>query len=181
MAYLESEERRALLDPPRLLGHFIIQKGWVVVDVGCGPGFFTFPLAGIVGDGGRVYGVDQAPQMIVRLKERIGNLHAKNVLAVLSTEESIPLPDGIADFALLSMVLHELDGLSTLAETRRILRASGRLGVVDWKKKTEMIGPPRRHRLDEEEAAAMLRSAGFDPGPLLEISTSHYGFSARRI
>jgi ubiquinone/menaquinone biosynthesis C-methylase UbiE len=181
MAYLESEERRALLDPPRLLQHFEIQRGWIVADVGCGPGFFTFPLAGIVGSEGRVYGVDEAPQMIVRLKERIESLHARNVLAVLSTEDSIPLPDGIADFALLSMVLHELDGLSTLMETRRILKASGKLGVVDWKKKTELIGPPRRHRLGEDEAAAMLRSVGFDPGPPLDIAPSHYGFNARRI
>jgi len=181
MAYLESEERKALLDPPRILQHFDIQRGWIVADLGCGPGFFTFPLAGMVGTEGRVYGVDEEPRMIVRLKERIEDLHVKNVSAVLSNEDSIPMTDGIVDFALMSTVLHELEGLSTLRETWRIMKSSGRLGIVDWRKKTELIGPPRRHRLGEDEAAAMLHSVGFDPGPPLDISPSHYGFNARKI
>jgi ubiquinone/menaquinone biosynthesis C-methylase UbiE len=181
MAYLESEERKSMLNPLRLLMHFDIQRGWTVADVGCGPGLFTFPLADLVGAEGYVYGVDTEPRMIARLKEKINDLQAQNVSAALSTEGSIPLPDGIADFVLLSMVLHELDGLATLLQTKRILKNGGKLGVVDWKKKTELIGPPKRHRLDEEEAAAMLRAAGFEPGPPLEIGPSHYGFSARKL
>jgi len=178
IAYLESEERRAMLDPPKLLGRFGIQRGWTVADVGCGPGFFTFPLAEIVGAEGKVYGVDAEPRMIARLRERIEGLRTENVFAVHSTERAIPLPDGIVDFTLLSMVLHELEGPSTLAEIGRILKNGGKLGVVDWEKKDEAIGPPRRIRLDRDEAAKMLRAAGFDPGSPLEITPSHYGFMA---
>jgi len=181
MAYLESEERRQLLDPPSLLAHFGIQQGWTVADVGCGPGFFTFPLAELVGVGGRVYGIDEEPMMVARLEERIKELDVRNVSAVLSAEDSIPLADNIVDFALLSMVLHELYGPSTLLETRRILRQDGSLAVVDWRKKDEPYGPPKRHRLNEIEAAAKLRAAGFDPGPALDMGPSHYGFKAKKL
>jgi ubiquinone/menaquinone biosynthesis C-methylase UbiE len=141
MAYLESEERKAMLDPAKVLPHFEIQNGWTVIDVGCGPGFFSFPLANMVGTSGRVYGIDTEPQMVRRMEEKIEERHPGNVMAVLSTEDSIPLPEGIADFALLSTVLHELESSRTLAEIKRILKEFGVLGIIDWKKKTMTAKP----------------------------------------
>ncbi len=181
MLYLESEERRAVLDPARVLPRFKIEEGWTTVDIGCGTGVFTFPMAGMVGPAGKVYSVDLEPKMLERLRERIAERNAGNIEAVLSTEDSVPLPDGIADFVLLSTVLHELEGVETLLEIRRILKKLGILGVIDWKKKTDLMGPPKRHRLSEGEAASLMREAGFEPGPPLDLGTSHYGFRARRI
>jgi len=181
MAHLESEERRAVLDPAKVLPFFEIGKGWTVVDVGCGPGFFTFPLASIVGTAGQVYGVDMEQLMIRRLEERIAEKKTRNVVAVVSTENSIPLQDASADFVLLSTVLHELEGSGTLSEIRRLLKANGTLGVVDWKKLDEPHGPPKAHRLSEDKAAKILRKAGFDPGRPINVTPSHYGFRAHKV
>lgn len=180
LAYLESDDRRSILDPRKLLPRLGIQKGWIVIDVGCGPGFFSFPLAGMVGPHGRVYGIDMEPLMIQTLEKRISERRVKNVVPILSNESFIPLPNAIADFALMATVLHELEGAGTLRESARILKRTGTLGVIDWKKIEESIGPPLEHRLSEGEAAIMLKAAGFDPGKAMNLGPSHYGFIARK-
>jgi len=180
VAYLESEERRAILDPDEVLGHFEIGKGWTVLDVGCGPGVFSFPLAEMVGPSGRVYAIDTEPLMLKRLEERIAERRVANVVPLQSTEDSVPLPDSKADFALMSTVIHELEGSGTLREVGRVLKESGTLAVVDWKKVWETVGPPKWIRLDEDQAAEILREAGFEPGPPMSVGRSHYGFAARK-
>ena len=181
MAYLESDERRTILDPDAVLRNFKVPTRGVIADIGCGPGVFTLPLAEIVGDNGRVYGVDTEPRMIERLRGKLRELGIQNIVVVQSTEDSIPLQDSHVDFALMVTVLHELEGLTTLHETRRILKEDGTLGVIDWKKKTEPMGPPIWHRLSEQEAAGLLAEAEFDPGTAFDLGRSHYGFAARRI
>ncbi len=47
-----------------------VQAGQRVLDVGCGPGTDTLPLADVVGDSGQVYGVDFDPEMIEEANER---------------------------------------------------------------------------------------------------------------
>lgn len=181
MAYLESDERRAILDPGKLIPLFGVKKGWTILDIGCGPGLFTFAMADAVGPRGRVYGIDMEPLMIKRLEEKRVGMHVMNVTAILSTEDSIAIPDAVADFALMSTVLHELEGAGTIVEAARILKTTGVLAVIDWKKKRESIGPPIQHRLSEREAAAMLRAAGFDPGNAMDLGPSLFGFAARKI
>jgi len=181
MAYLESDERKAILDPDRLIPRFGVKEGWTVLDIGCGPGLFTFTMANTVGPRGRVYGIDMEPLMIKELEEKRVGKHVTNVTAILSTEDSIPLPDAVADFALMSTVLHELEGAGTIVEAARILKTTGILAVIDWKKKREKIGPPIQHRLSEREAAAMLSAAGFNPGQAMDLGPSLFGFAARKI
>jgi len=181
MAYLESDERKAILDPGKLLPRFGLQEGWTILDIGCGPGLFTFAMANVVGPRGRIYGIDMEPLMIRRLEERRMEWHVTNVTSILSTEDSIPLPDAIADLALMSTVLHELEGAGTTVEAARILKSTGTLAVIDWKKKRENIGPPIQHRLSEREAAAMLRAAGFEPGKAMDLGPSLFGFAAHKI
>ncbi len=96
-----------------------------------------------------------------------------------STEDRIPLPDASVDFAFMACVLHELDGPGTLLEARRILKPRGRLGIVDWKKEDMEFGPPKAHRLDEAEARAILRDAGFAPSRTFAAGAYHYGIEAR--
>ena len=45
-------------DPEAILRSAGIGKGMTVADRGCGPGFFTLPLASMMGDSGRVFAVD---------------------------------------------------------------------------------------------------------------------------
>ena len=55
---LLSEERGLLAPPEGLLSAAGANAGSTVVDVGCGPGFFTIAAAHLVGPAGHVYAVD---------------------------------------------------------------------------------------------------------------------------
>ena len=178
-AYLDSDERRSYLDPDRILRAFRLTRGMRVADIGTGTGFFAIPAARIVGPAGKVYAVDLVPEMLEELQAKLAREPVPNLEALRSTEDRIPLADASTDFAFLACVLHELDGPGTLLECRRILTRTGRLGIVDWKKEDMEFGPPKAHRLDEEEARSILRDAGFHPTTTFEAGRYHYGIEAR--
>lgn len=176
---LDSEERRAYLDPDAILEAFQVRTGTRMADVGAGVGFFTLPAARRVGPKGRVFAIDLSSEMLEDLRAKLEDETLANVEAYLSTEDRIPVADASVDFAFLACVLHELAGAATLLECHRILRPKGRLGVVDWKKIDQEEGPPKEHRLDEAEVAAFLREAGFSPTRTFEAGPYHYGIEAR--
>ena len=178
-ACLDSPERRGYLDPDGILSTLGVGPGMVLADVGAGTGFFTFAAARRVGPGGRVFAVDLAQEMLADVRSKIAKDGGSRVEVVASTEDSIPLPDRSVDFVFLACVLHELAGPGTLRECRRILRRQGRVGVVDWHKIDQEIGPPRAHRLSEAEARALLRRAGFATERVFEAGPYHYGIEAR--
>jgi ubiquinone/menaquinone biosynthesis C-methylase UbiE len=177
--YLDSAERRSYLDPTRIFRGFGLKPGNRVADIGSGTGFFAIPAARIVGPEGRVYAVDLAPEMLEDLQAKLAQEPVPNLEVVRSTEDRIPLGDDSVDFAFLACVLHELDGPGTLLECRRILTPTGRLGVVDWRKEDMAFGPPKAHRLNEDEARSILRDAGFKPIKTFEAGRYHYGIEAR--
>lgn len=177
-AHLDSPERRAYLDPAAILTSFGIRRGWRIADIGAGIGFFSLPAAELVGPRGHVFAVDLAGEMLEDLEGRIQKGRVTNIQPLLSTEDRVPLADATVDFAFLACVLHELEGPATLRECRRILKPSGRLGIVDWKKIDQDEGPPREHRLDEGEAAAVLRDAGFRPMRTFDAGPYHYAIEA---
>ncbi len=161
VARLLGDERRALLPPLETLRAAGLGPGQTVVDLGCGPGYFTIPAAELVGEQGRVYGVDVQPEMVDACRRRAAEAGATRVEVVRSDESRVPLPDAIADRVLLAFVLHEADDQQALlGEVRRLLKPDGEVACIEWRKQEGPPGPPREHRLSEEEAAALADAAG---------------------
>ncbi len=157
---LTSPERWALWDPPRLLARLGFQAGQSVLDLGSGPGFWTLPLAEIVGSEGSVWALDASQEMLDTLASR--NPPAQ--VHLMRTElPKIGLPDRSIDLAWTAFVFHEVEPPDELArELDRILKPSGRVLVLDWRPDGEgEKGPPRAHRLTPEQVIAWLRAAGF--------------------
>jgi SAM-dependent methyltransferase len=118
-AYGTRFEREALLGllPPDL----------VVADLGCGAGALTAALAPHVA---RVIGVDQSAAMLRAARRRLAGLD--NVELHRAGLESLPLPPGSCDAALLVLVLTYVPAVApVLAEAARLLKPGGRLVVVD--------------------------------------------------
>ncbi len=147
--------------------------------MGCGTGFFSIPASRIVGPKGRVYAIDMQEEMLWSLQERLLEEKVEGVLPILSSEDSIPLPESRVDAVLLVNALHELRGDGTLREIRRILKPGGLLAVVDWDRRPMEVGPPLEHRLSLEEAKARLRSMGFKV-EVVEVGDLHYGIRATK-
>ena len=105
----------------------LLDPSWVVADLGCGTGQASAALAPYVA---RVIAVDESSAMLGAARKRLGDL--ENVELRTGRLEDLPLDDGSADVALLSLVLHfVVDPAAVIAESARILRPGGRLLVVD--------------------------------------------------
>ena len=179
-----SEGRRAWQDPSVVISTAGVKKGSSVADLGCGPGFFTIPLAEAVGERGVVYAVDSSETMLVRLRRNLmgaGPGVAARVEVVRADISRTELEDGAADVVLFANVMHDLDDVpSFLEEVRRVMKDGGVAVDVDWKKVDNGFGPPLGLRLSESESRGHLLRAGFTKIKTFEAGPYHYGFVCRR-
>ncbi len=174
---LIGKERHKEMDPRCFLTEKGLSGGMSLADIGCGPGFFTFPAAEIVGKEGRVYAVDVQEEMLDEIRRRTP---PENIVLARSGEREIPVEDGSCDMVLLAYVFHEAeDRPPFLEEIKRILKDSGLLILLDWEKRVEEEGPPYEERLAKREAETLLKGAGFEVFGGEMINPSQYCISAR--
>ncbi len=157
---LVDPERRARWNPLLLLPLAGLQEAQSALDLGCGPGFWTLPMAEIVGKNGQVIALDASPEMLRSLAAQSPPAHVRLVQGELPV---ISLPDASVDFIWAAMVFHEVTPAALLArEARRVLRPGHRLALLEWRTDAaSAIGPPRGHRLSPGQMHACLLSAGF--------------------
>jgi len=113
-------------NPQRLLKAAGLKQGQKVLEVGCGPGFFTIPAATIVGKEGFVYTVDVHPLAIARVKEKIEKEGIKNVGPILTNASDTGLPDRSIDLSFIFGLQYIAGGLEdVISEIHRILKDGG--------------------------------------------------------
>jgi ubiquinone/menaquinone biosynthesis C-methylase UbiE len=153
-------------NPPRLLALAGVKPGATVVDLGCGPGFWTIPIAEIVGPTGQVIALDVSSDLLAELGKHHPPPQVRLVLGELPT---IDLPDKSVDLVWAAFVFHEVEPPSTFAaEMRRVLRPGGTIIILDWRPDAKSVdGPPTKQRFSTEQVSHYLRSAGFE---LIEIA-----------
>jgi len=173
VSVLDSPERRRTQDPEKFWSRVGLHSGEVVVDVGAGSGFYSFPAAERVGPRGRVFAVDVSDELVELVRERAKAMKVDNLEPLLSSPTHIPLDDAVADVALLANVLHGIPP-RTVDEAIRVLRPGGRLVDVDWKKRSTPEGPPVHHRLSASEATRVLSARGLTPVRSFDLGPYHY-------
>jgi ubiquinone/menaquinone biosynthesis C-methylase UbiE len=116
--------RRLIHNPGRILDEYV-RWGDTVLDVGPGMGYFTIPLAGLVGPSGRVIAADIQQEMLdVVLRRARKRGVADRIQIHLSTPESIGI-DQKVDFILAFWIVHEIaDQATFFKQTRDILKPS---------------------------------------------------------
>lgn len=128
---MESPLRRRFFDPVQALHAAGIRSGQVVLEVGCGTGFFTIPAAELVGEKGRVYALDPHPLAIEQVASKVRDAGLTNVRLIRADATEAGLATGSIDLALLFGVIPSptlpLDHL--LPEMFRLLRSEGALAV----------------------------------------------------
>ena len=90
-----------------MLAALNVQSGQTVCDMGCGNGFYTLPLAKLVGKGGRVIAVDVQREMLGLLKDRAAADKVDNIDYVLGTAVDPKLEPDSVDLVLMVDVYHE--------------------------------------------------------------------------
>ena len=153
---LASPLRRLFENPEAMLGPFV-KPGMTVLEPGCGMGYFSLPLARLVGAEGRVICVDLQPKMIDGLKRRArkAGLLDRIAAGVCGPHDlGIEARAGSADLALAIHVVHEVpDTAAFLRQIHTALRPGGRLVIIE----------PKGHVTEArfEETIAVAGAAGF--------------------
>ena len=173
---LDVPERVLWLPPSEVVDALALTPGEVIADVGAGTGYFSFPLAHAVSPGGRVYAVDVQREVLSLLKRKFGQHSTSNVELVHADAIATTLPDASIDVVFMANVWHEFDAHSAvLRESMRILKAHGRIAILDWRPDVEPEhGPPLEHRLSPSEAKADLAIVGF--GQIGQLNIGPYSW-----
>lgn len=163
---LDNNIRRWLQNPQKILRPYI-KEGMAILDVGCGPGFFTIDMAQMVGESGQVIAVDLQEGMLQKLRAKIqGTELGKRIRLHKSEKDRIGLAEKV-DFALSFYVVHEFPNQADFfKELISLLKPQGLALIVE---------PPLHvSKSAFKETIQLARDAGFTllEGPKIFISKS---------
>lgn len=162
-AWLEREDREAEQRPAEVMRAMGLKGGEVVVDLGCGTGWFARRLAKVVGPGGKVYAVDIQPEMLELLRGYLAKEEITNVEPVLGTDTDTRLDPGSVDWILMVDVYHEFQQPKAMLEAiRRSLKPKGRVALVEYRLEGTSAAHIRtEHRMSVDQVMAEWPPAGF--------------------
>ncbi len=170
-------------DPASLLLSLGVSPGMTVLDLCCGDGYFTAPLAKIVD--GRVYALDLDPEMIelARLEaSRQGVSVLKWITADARDIEQL-IPEQV-DFVLIANTFHGVpDQAGLVRAVAKTLKPLGLFAVVNWhqlpREQTTVLGRPRGPKTDmrmpPEAVEVVVEPVGFGFSRLVDLPPYHYG------
>jgi arsenite methyltransferase len=152
--------------------HAGIKAGDTVVDLGSGAGNDVFVARRIVGDSGRVVGIDMTPEMIDKARRNNAKLGYRNVEFRAGDIEALPMETASTDVVISNCVLNLVpDKRKAFAEILRVLKPGGHFCVSDIVLKGEL---PEKLRgiaemyagcvsgaLQEDEYLGIIRETGF--------------------
>jgi len=170
-------------DPEATLRALGITADMTVLDLCCGDGWFTAPLARLTG--GRCYGLDLDAKMLARAKGEVARAGASVAGWIEGDARDLPslLPEKI-DFVLIANTFHGVPDQTAMAEAvAAVLKPGGRFAIVNWhatpREETPVLGQPRgprtEMRMPPDQTRAVVEPAGFELHELVELPPYHYG------
>jgi 2-polyprenyl-3-methyl-5-hydroxy-6-metoxy-1,4-benzoquinol methylase len=123
--------RRLLHDPRQIVGPYV-KAGMTVMDVGCGAGWFSVPMAEMVGDQGQVLAVDLQPQMLDMVRRRAARAGVAARIITHHCAQDRLGSNTQADFALAFAMAHEVPDPDRLfREIHDCLKPGGKLLLAE--------------------------------------------------
>jgi SAM-dependent methyltransferase len=150
----------------------LIKEGDTVIDLGSGAGNDAFVARSIVGEKGKVIGVDFTEKMIDKARANAMKLNYTNVEFRQGDIENMPVAGNIADVVVSNCVLNLVpDKKQAFAETFRVLKKGGHFSVSDivlvgnlpegLRKNAEMYAGCVSGAIQKEEYLSIIEKAGF--------------------
>lgn len=152
---LDNRIRRWVQDPQKILAPYI-EEGMTVLDLGCGPGFFSIDMAQMVGKSGRVIAADLQEGMLQKLRDKIQGTELEERITLHKCEvDKIGVSEAV-DFVLAFYMVHEVpDKEDFFKEIGSTLKPNGQLLIVE---------PPLHvSKTEFERTVEKAKSAGFTP------------------
>ncbi|MCU0848462.1 MAG: class I SAM-dependent methyltransferase [Spirochaetes bacterium] len=151
---LDLNIRRLFHDPGKMLKPYI-REGMTVLDLGCGPGFFTMEMARLAGKSGKVTAADLQEDMLKILRKKIDGAGLADTVRLHKCGSDGTGLSVENDFILVFYMLHEVpDQEAFLREIRTLLKRDGKALIVE----------PKFHvsKNDFVKVKDMIRRTGFE-------------------
>lgn len=125
--------RRLLHNPEEILRGFV-RAGDICLDLGCGYGYFTIPLARLVGTAGNVIAADVQSEMLDGVRRRAEKAGVQGQIQLHRVDASGLHFERMVDFVLAFWMVHEVpDQEAMLAQIRASLKRGGLFLLVEPK------------------------------------------------
>lgn len=116
-------------NPSALAG---IKEGDTIIDLGSGAGFDAFIVSRIVGENGKVIGVDLSDEMLDLARSNAEKGNFENTEFVKGDIEQLPLEDELAEHVISNCVINlSLNKVDVYKEAYRVLKVGGKISISD--------------------------------------------------
>ncbi len=150
--WLIRETREVEENPTLVLEQLGVRAGMVVCDLGCGNGFYTLPLAKMVGEDGKVLAVDIQSEMLHLLALRAKDSQMKNIQPILGTVHDPKLEENSVDLILMVDVYHEFSNpVGMLAAMRKSLKKDGMIALVEFRGEDPRVPIKPLHKMTKKQ------------------------------
>jgi len=150
--------RRLVQPPRRAVARLGLGPNARVLELGCGPGYFSPELARLVRSG-RLVVFDLQPEMLALARARVGS--TPHVAPVAGDAAALPFAAASFDGALIGHVLGEVpDRAACVAEVARVVCPGGSVVVVESRRDSDFVDLAELRRLFEDRGFALLDRRG---------------------
>jgi ubiquinone/menaquinone biosynthesis C-methylase UbiE len=168
--------------PAEVITKLGVQPTWYVIDLCCGDGLFTLPLAKIAR---QVMAIDIDPVMLRKAQARLaqaGLMNCNFVEADAGSIQEIAQPQS-ADLVLIANTFHGVpDKVSLVRTVAAVLRPRGRFVVINWhhrpREETTVLGQPRgpktEMRMEPADVVGAVQPVGLTLAGVIELPPYHY-------
>jgi ubiquinone/menaquinone biosynthesis C-methylase UbiE len=130
---LDNPLRRLFQDPGKILQHYI-KAGMTVLDLGCGPGYFTLKMAKMLNNSGKVIAADLQEGMLDRVNNKIKGTDLEHRVELHKCQENTTGLKEKVDFALCFYMVHEVPDQNILfRELKSILKPDSKIYIIEPK------------------------------------------------
>ncbi len=178
-------------EPQHVLKRLGLRGHMHAVDLCCGYGWFTLPMAQMLGKG-MVTAIDIEPDMISAAKERLKAAAAPPVRWIVGCAQELDraLPSKSQDFVFIANTFHGVPDKMTLTTVvHKVLKTGGLFVIVNWharpREKTCVLGKPRGPatdmRMSPQAVQEVVEKADFEFSTCVELPPYHYGLVFHRL